>query len=83
MTKSFKDALLEIEGAITDAQTAATTNRVPVDSFFPDTRASYPLWAWDSHAQAFKYLADDVVDRIGRVQDLVQAHWAAEREVSS
>lgn len=83
MTKSLRDALFEIDKALADAKSAANANRVLVDAFFPDHNAEYPLWAHDCDAQAFKYLADDVIAQIGRVQGLVQAHVAAHREASS
>lgn len=83
MTTSLRDVLSEIEGALTDARCSANTNRVLVDAFFPDAIARYPIWAHDCDAMAFRYLADDLIDRIDRVQALVDAHCPEKREASS
>ena len=83
MTTSLRDVLFEIDGALIDAHSAANANRVLVDGFFPDCLDHYPFWVHSTDAQAFKWLADDVIARIKRVQALIDAHCPEKRESSS
>ena len=83
MTTSLKSALLKIEGATTEAQSAAIAMQVLANSFFPVGLDEYPIWAHPHDATAFQHLSDGIIERINRVQDLVQAAFAAEQEASS
>ena len=83
MTTNIKDALLKLEGATTDAHSAAVAMNVLANSFFPVGLNEYPIWAHPHDATAFQHLSDDILERINRVRDLVQAVFAVEKEASS
>ena len=83
MTTDLRDILLDLDRATIDAECAAITMQVLANSFFPTGPNDYPIWAWDTDATAFQRVADDTRVSIDRVQKLVQAAFAAEREVPS